>query len=387
MGGYDDVVDKTSAAYRYGGYAGQAINIGLMFANPQAMASGLRSGLSWINTISRASSMTDMASQALQGNLSGVGMAALSMVPSVLRGAGSGCGATLFERGMQLYGMAGGAVSGAGKMWNGDIIGGLLDIAQAGASAYRFMQSCFAAGTKILTKRGWVAIETLHVGDEVWSKPEDEPNAPGAWKRVEELFVRTAVLLRVHVGGEEILTTAEHPFYIRDKGWVPAGFVEAGQQVVGKDGEWTAVEAVEETRKVATVYNCRVQDYHTYFVGSEEWGFSVWRHNASDKYGVPDASFKPDASISSGYKRPIGTTAAQRAAVQGEPCVVCGAVTPKQVADHIDPLCVQFYREGAVNVAAQSSVSAVQAHCPSCSSTQGGLMSGFSRRMKDALGL
>ena len=277
LGGYDDVVDKTSAAYRYGGYAGQAINIGLMFANPQAMASGLRSGLSWINTLSKASSMADMATQALQGNLSGVGMAALSMVPSVLRGAGSGCGATLFERGMQLYGMAGGAVSGAGKMWNGDIIGGLLDIAQAGASAYRFMQSCFAAGTMILTKRGWVAIETLHVGDEVWSKPEDDPNAPGALKRVEELFVRTAMLLRVQVGGKEILTTAEHPFYIRDKGWVPAGFVEAGQQVVGRDGECTTVEAIEDTRKVATVYNCRVAEYHTYYVGGEEWGFSVWR--------------------------------------------------------------------------------------------------------------
>ncbi len=28
-----------------------------------------------------------------------------------------------------------------------------------------------------------------------------------------------------------------------------------------------------------TLYNLKVSEYHTYFVGSEEWGFSVWSHN------------------------------------------------------------------------------------------------------------
>jgi hypothetical protein len=27
------------------------------------------------------------------------------------------------------------------------------------------------------------------------------------------------------------------------------------------------------------VYNCAVAEYHTYFVGGEVWGFSVWAHN------------------------------------------------------------------------------------------------------------
>jgi hypothetical protein len=39
------------------------------------------------------------------------------------------------------------------------------------------------------------------------------------------------------------------------------------------------------------------------------------------------------------YVRPSGaTTAAQRASVQGLPCVDCGAITGTQVADHITPL-------------------------------------------------
>jgi hypothetical protein len=28
------------------------------------------------------------------------------------------------------------------------------------------------------------------------------------------------------------------------------------------------------------VYNMRVAEYHTYFVGCEAWGFSVWAHNS-----------------------------------------------------------------------------------------------------------
>ncbi len=28
------------------------------------------------------------------------------------------------------------------------------------------------------------------------------------------------------------------------------------------------------------MYNVRVADHHTYFVGTDEWGFSVWAHNA-----------------------------------------------------------------------------------------------------------
>jgi hypothetical protein len=40
------------------------------------------------------------------------------------------------------------------------------------------------------------------------------------------------------------------------------------------------VEDLCEAGEVATVYNLCVADYHTYFVGSPEWGFSVWAHNA-----------------------------------------------------------------------------------------------------------
>lgn len=39
------------------------------------------------------------------------------------------------------------------------------------------------------------------------------------------------------------------------------------------------VEEVFDTGAEEVVYKCRVADYHTYFVGRESWGFTVWAHN------------------------------------------------------------------------------------------------------------
>jgi hypothetical protein len=39
------------------------------------------------------------------------------------------------------------------------------------------------------------------------------------------------------------------------------------------------------------VYNGRVAEYHTYFVGDEGWGFSLWAHNSyAPNSGVPPRS-------------------------------------------------------------------------------------------------
>jgi hypothetical protein len=50
--------------------------------------------------------------------------------------------------------------------------------------------------------------------------------------------------------------------------------------VLSESGGWVTVEVVEDTGIWSTVYNLRVAEYHTYFVGTDEWGFSAWAHNA-----------------------------------------------------------------------------------------------------------
>jgi len=86
------------------------------------------------------------------------------------------------------------------------------------------------------------------------------------------------------------------------------------------------------------------------------------------------------------YKRPNGaTTPQQRASVQGKPCVDCGAVTSKQVADHKTPLVQEHYETGTIDKTQMKSIDAVQPQCPTCSARQGAEMSRYSREQKQKL--
>jgi hypothetical protein len=71
------------------------------------------------------------------------------------------------------------------------------------------------------------------------------------------------------------------------KGWTPLAEIRAGDWIRTDEG-WVEVNAVEDTGRYETVYNLRVEDYHTYFVGAQNWGFGVWAHNAGFEYGGLD---------------------------------------------------------------------------------------------------
>jgi intein/homing endonuclease len=118
------------------------------------------------------------------------------------------------------------------------------------------------------------------VGDLLLSRPDDNPMGDVEAKCVEEVFVRSALIWHVHVGGHVIRSTAEHPFYVEGAGWVACQDLKIGDRLLSADGTTVTVEDLFDTGEYETVYNLRIQDYHTYFVGREEWGFSVWAHNA-----------------------------------------------------------------------------------------------------------
>ena len=141
--------------------------------------------------------------------------------------------------------------------------------------------SCFVAGTPIVTPNGSVNIEDLKVGDTVLSRPEDEPDAENRPQIVEDVFERTAEIVSLVIGDQEIETTAEHPFYVLNKGWVNVDKMEIGDVLLGHNGEKTEVTSKARTSKSETVFNFRVANDHTYFVGGDDWQFSVWVHNAN----------------------------------------------------------------------------------------------------------
>jgi hypothetical protein len=142
-------------------------------------------------------------------------------------------------------------------------------------------QSCFTAGTPLLTPEGSKPIEQFREGDLILSRDQDDPNGPVTVQRVVDTFTRISPVLNLHVGGRIIETTREHPFYVEGKGWRTAHELQIGDVLLSHDGLRVAVEGVAESGRVETVYNLEVEDHHTYFVGSPEWGFDVWAHNAN----------------------------------------------------------------------------------------------------------
>jgi serpin B len=139
---------------------------------------------------------------------------------------------------------------------------------------------CFAAGTPVLTPQGAKPIEELEEGDLVLAR--DETNVEGELepKRIERVHHRNAAILELRLRGQVIRTTETHPFFVKGKGWTPANELRPRNFLSTSGGDWVEVDAVRITRASEPVYNLRVADHHTYFVGRKEWGFSVWVHNA-----------------------------------------------------------------------------------------------------------
>jgi hypothetical protein len=147
-------------------------------------------------------------------------------------------------------------------------------------------KACFAASTPILTPDSSKPIEQFRPGDWILSAPEDDPEAPPQPRLVEEVFENYAPLMDLLVGGQTIRTTAEHPFWVRGRGWTTAHQLMAGDHLKSHDGRWVVLDSVVGNLEAAPAYNLRVAEYHTYFVGRSQWGFSVWAHNANWYHGT-----------------------------------------------------------------------------------------------------
>jgi hypothetical protein len=81
---------------------------------------------------------------------------------------------------------------------------------------------------------------------------------------------------------QTIQTTAEHPVYALQQGWVEAGKLQAGDTIAEPNGAMSTITAVRTERhpQGIAVYNFRVQDAHTYFVRAEgSQAEPVWVHN------------------------------------------------------------------------------------------------------------
>jgi hypothetical protein len=147
--------------------------------------------------------------------------------------------------------------------------------------------NCFAAGTVIQMANGTTKpIEHVRVGDLVWSRNEGIGRTEACKVgRTSVRHVKSALYLafaNAATGAtDHVVTTSEHPFYVKAKGFVRAGSLGNGTQIVTRAGPPASVSATEtrNDRDGYTVYNLTVESDHTFFVGKLAGG--VWVHNCT----------------------------------------------------------------------------------------------------------
>ena len=151
-----------------------------------------------------------------------------------------------------------------------------------GVGAKQAKTCSFAPGTLVLTKEGLKAIEEVKAGDYVLAR--DDQTGEQSWKRVvlayNSLHDDALAVTLIDESGqeEEIVTTAEHPFYVDTAGWKRADQLETGDLIRTASGGWVKVGSATWLPTTQLAYNMEVADFHTYFVGNAQ----VWVHNQCD---------------------------------------------------------------------------------------------------------
>lgn len=143
---------------------------------------------------------------------------------------------------------------------------------------------CFVAGTMVHVQGagGEVAlkpIELVEVGDLVVSK--NHQTGEISYKSVMQLFrnqgkeIINLALTDSDGNEDELGVTAEHPFWVVGKGWVPTEELVLNDQIGSLDGRELYVRSLATSAKLQDTYNFEVAEDHTYFVGE----LGAWVHN------------------------------------------------------------------------------------------------------------
>ena len=155
-------------------------------------------------------------------------------------------------------------------------------------------------------------------------------------KTVLETYIReVTTLVHLTVNGEEIVTTVDHPFYVKNQGFIKAGELIVGDELLDVNGNVLLVENfdVELTEKPVTVYNFQVDEFHTYHVGE----IGVWVHNANCKL-IKNDDGTYDAELS--YKE--DWTPEQRAEADAKCKALSDADTVKTKVERNDSPSVEY---------------------------------------------
>jgi RHS repeat-associated protein len=144
----------------------------------------------------------------------------------------------------------------------------------------------FTPTTPVATAQGEQPIGKLHVGEQVEAynpkthKMELEP-IEHVWIHNDhdlvDLTLTDSTSKRTQHGiattktSETLHTTSEHPFLTQTQGFVPAGKLKLGMDILQADGNAGVVAGWKLVRGTMTMYNLEVAHDHTFAVGAGQW--------------------------------------------------------------------------------------------------------------------
>ncbi|MFF4399459.1 polymorphic toxin type 27 domain-containing protein [Streptomyces sp. NPDC001480] len=149
--------------------------------------------------------------------------------------------------------------------WKSLRTAGLSEAAISGIVSKLLLTKCFPAGTKVATADGPKRIEDIEIGDRVWS--QDPVTGKKSLQPVLHLFHRTVdSLVRIRTDDGQVEATDSHRFWVRERGWVEADELRAGDTLETRDGGSTQVLGTTVVKGSVGVYNFEVARNHTYYV-------------------------------------------------------------------------------------------------------------------------
>ncbi len=165
----------------------------------------------------------------------------------------------------------------------GSLIGSYSDLKTAKKAVQNYCSgtACFTAGTLIETDQGLKEIEQFVGGELIWTRNDitlEYGYRPVIATKVTADQAIFEVVIRGGDGQQETLnTTAEHPFWVKELGWLKASLLQSGMTLLDRNNkELTIVSQILIPNRLETVYNIEVDELHTYHVGE----LGVWVHNA-----------------------------------------------------------------------------------------------------------
>lgn len=139
----------------------------------------------------------------------------------------------------------------------------------------------FSGETEVLMADGTTKpISEVEVGD--WVLAEDPETGERGAREVTHLWVHQDTIIDLTIGGHDVATTEDHPFWNHtDAEWQAVAALDVGDLVLTANGATLTVDSIDwGSARTTTSYNLTVDDIHTYYV--EVGGEEVLVHNVCE---------------------------------------------------------------------------------------------------------